>query len=621
MFEKSSLDNEAQHVDLNTLIVPYLDIDEDGNPDTASLKWAIIGTYSLKDTEFIQEKMIDYQTNVAPFDNKSIAEFIQSAYKQDITIELISMSDKKGALSDLATWNNDVSTENEALQWLIERNYETYNYAQETEDLYNNFKENKQIPDDAWAEAEKHETTHEKLKLLIKKGYSYKKDIEKEHPQPKDKTKPIWDDEHWEDQDTVTLMRSAAVHKLNESQQYKKSTIKEIISDAPIAATFLFSVTATIVNHADSISTPSAILTALGGAIAYMINNSKNQVEKELDEILESLSNFRKNKDTPEKREQAATILKQDVARLNIKLSNIKPVTKTEFREKYPELLQHAKGKGYIPDPDLSTKKVLEASNSLLHIKNTKNIASNFAKKIKEGSIETWNALCESITEYKEPLALISGTGQGAKALYLNTIDWLHISDIKQKQETSKIAIERTEDVYTKIKGQDEKLPITEMLHSSVSMDDLEASKAAHTNIIEYKNRQPINLLNFGLASSLTGYAGYDLVSKSMSLAQTYYPTPEITQQAQEILHNALTDNWLGVVSNSWGILLGGIAALSATGHKYSSDTMALRSEFVKVDQNLSSILNLEGAIREIHKQQTQKAETTKEPEDMLTND
>ncbi len=601
--------SQEQKVNLETLIVPYLDITEDSNDETASLKWAILGTHSKKDTALLQELFVDYQTNVGPFDANNLIDTLKKAYEtRGIEIEVISNSDKGNALSDLVVWNGDVESETEALKWLINREYDISQYKNAINKLHDEISNDPQTPDDALEYSKKFKTKEDALIWLIKdskKLLDAEPIQDQESPATPEEDKKTakekladWDDEHWEDVDTVRLIRSAAVQKSKEMNEYKKSTIQELISDGPIAASMATG------------SIPAMILTSLGITIAALINKAKNETEKEYLEILESLSRFTENKKDPQKQKEAAKILKQDVARLNIKLSGIKPVSKEEFKATYPTLLQRARKEGFLKDPELSAKKIEETSKSLLHIEDKESIARKFANSTQNGSVYTWNCLVDSVKEWRHPVALASGSINGVKATYTNIVDGLHISDFKKTQKTSKIAVERAENEIIKINEKvQRKLPITELLHTDFDLKDLEASKAAHDNIEEYKKRQPLNHVNFGLASSLTLYAGYDLVDKAIDLVKIYSQDPQMLQQGHEMLQNAITDNWIGVLSNSWGILFGGVAALSATGKKLHHDTMALRSEFSKIDKNLSSVVELEKEIRKIHTEQIQKAD------------
>lgn len=601
--------SQEQKVNLESLIVPYLDIAEDKNDQTASLKWALLGTYSKKDTAQLQNLFVDYQTNIGPLDTHNLVEILKKAYEtNDIEIEVISNSDKESALSDLVVWNGDVETESEALRWLINREYDVSQYKEAIRTLYNEIKNDPQTPAENLEYSEKFKTREDAVIWLVKEAHkAYESELKQaqEEPQQTEEKAPAatektddWDDEHWEHVGTVRLMRSAAVQKSQEIAEYKKSKIKELISDGPIAASMATG------------SVPAMVLTGLGTTIAVLINKAEKETEKEYLEILESLSRFTENKKDPKKQNEAASILKQDVARLNIKLSGIKPVTKEEFRASYPTLLKRARKEGFLPDPELSAKKIEDTGKSLLHIKDTESIARRFAHSTKNGAVYAWNCLVDSVKEWKDPVALASGTVNGLKATYTNIVDSFHISDFQKTQRASRITVDRVENEIVKInENVQKKLPITELLHTDFDLQDLEASKAAHKNIEEYKQRQPLNHANFGLASSLTLYAGYDLVDKAMELVKIYSHDPQVMQQGQEMLQNAVTDNWIGVLSNSWGILFGGIAALSATGKKLHHDTMALRSEFSKIDKNLSSVVELEKEIRKIHTEQLQKAE------------
>ncbi len=153
--------SQEQKVNLETLIVPYLDITEDNNDETASLKWAILGTHSKKDTALLQELFVDYQTNVGPFDANNLIDTLKKAYEtRGIEIEVISNSDKDNALSDLVVWNGDVESETEALKWLINREYDISQYKNAINKLHDEISNDPQTPDDALEYSKKFKTPY-----------------------------------------------------------------------------------------------------------------------------------------------------------------------------------------------------------------------------------------------------------------------------------------------------------------------------------------------------------------------------------------------------------------------------------------------------------------------------
>lgn len=650
--EQSKNISQDQTVGLETLIVPYLDQIEDGNDNTASLKWAIIGAYSKKDTAQLQSVLIDYQTNIGPLDSHNLFDLVKHCIKEhQMHVDVISFSDKPSALSDLATWNGEVNNEMEALEWLIKRDYDIAQFDNKVKELYTQLVQSDNFTKEAIEYSEglpsredaviwlvKHKNSPEEHKVPKAPfsqqdldSVSLKKDFTKapqgkKHSQKSAPKKDHWDDEHWDNQEgTVYLMRSAAVQKLRDIEEYQQSTIKELISDGPIAASMATG------------SPVAMVLTAIGVTIATLINKAKNDTETEYLEILESLARFSENKKDPEV--DAVKVLKQDVARLNIKLSGTHPASKEDYKKAYPTLISRARKEGYLPNPDLTSQRIEEAGKSLLHIKDQKNIAKNLLKSIQDGSAYAWDCLVDSVKEWRHPLALFEGSINGSVAMASNVAHWvdkkLNISDKTEKHKRSKIAIEKVENHIITIKEQTQtkrQLPIAELLDTDMNIQDLEvakeATKLAHQNIVEYQKRQTLNHVNFGLAGGLTVIAGvdtairlHDLAASALDVAKAHYASdPTLITQTHEMLSNAVSDNWVGVLSNTWGILLGGVAAMSATGKKLHHDTTALRSEFSKVEQNLESVLRLEKEIRQIHSQQIQKTQKERQ-QDAPTND
>ncbi len=657
-------------IDLQTLIVPYLDQLEDGNPETASLKWAILGTYALKDHEKIRSLLEDYEQDVGTIESESLQKLISVAYKDHNTkIHLISWSDKEGSLADLATWNDDIETQEEAYNWLNEHGYDTEHYATPWEDKRSQSL-NEHDTDDA--------INTDGKKIITDKH------LEGDSLTAEEIKKEQWVDEHWDNKSTIHLLRSALVQKYDQMQGFKISAMEEINSDVPTGMYAAASATP-LMEFSPAASVITAFGLGIGGAIFY----DKTTVEREFHDILKVLSNHQKNRSDPETRENALELLSQEKEKLNIKLANVKPIDKEDFKKNYKTFTSIAYEKGYLTPPNTNASMIDEAAQSLHKAQknHAKEIVKNLSAGIKAGGDLAWTALKTSVKRWKDPIALASGTINGVKAIGINAADILSKSKRVTSRQKSDITLSGLKSEMKSHGYSSRKMPTVETMYTEKTLETLkEAQKAhdaqidRHENIDTYRKRQPFNLGVFTMAAGLTGVGFYDLYKRSSELFDhysakiqnsealeiqhisnepsimlsdapsttedalqclvqdsvsdtilfpsglhdtplfehlvqtkellaTYATDPQVHIAAQEMMQSAVTDNWIGVFTNSWGILLGGIAALGATGQKYYDDTKALRSEFAKADNSLETLVEYQHSLRRLADDQAKKAD------------
>ncbi len=656
-------------IDLQTLIVPYLDTAEDGNPETASLKWAILGTYALKDHEKIRTLLQGYEQELGTIESDKLQELISTAYNDYNTkIHLISWSDKDNALADLATWNDEIETQEEAYNWLEKHGYDTEHYATPWKDKSTKPSKSEDHDNSAPQEGE---TEPDKAKTESLEEAS--------EPKPAE-----WVDEHWENKSVIHLLRSALVQKYEQMQGFKISAMEEVNSDVPTGLYAAASATP-LMEFSPAASAITAFGLGIGGAIFY----DKTTVEKEFHDILKVLSNHRKNRSNPETRDQALELLQQEKDKLNIKLANVKPVDKDVFKKNYTTFVNIAYEKGYLTRPNTNAAVIDESTQRLHSVQknHAKEIAKNLSTALKAGGALSWTALKTSVKRWKDPVALASGTINGFKAVGINAADMFGHSKRVTSRQKSDITLKGLKTEMKSHGYHGRKMPTVETMYTEKTLETLKEAQIAHDaqidrheNIDTYRKRQPFNLAVFSMASGLTGSGFYDLYERSSELYEHYatqlendsaaeiaqaasetplmlqditetsdaalqclmdetatggltnFPTqlfdtamyehiihtkdiltniaadPQMHIAAQEMMQSAVTDNWIGIFTNAWGILLGGIAALGATGQKYYDDTKALRSEFAKADNSLETLVEYQHSLRRLAEDQARKA-------------
>lgn len=411
----------------------------------------------------------------------------------------------------------------------------------------------------------------------------------------------VWDDHYWNDPESnVMKMRSALYHFHNEMKELERSSVKEVISDAPLAGlgitnsiSPLFASTAATVGLAtqyDFTNTvmPTAAL-VLGLLIAGKLVHDKKNISKDYRTISETLANFRMNADE-QGYEYAEKKLNKDLNKLNIKLTDIPTVTKEEFDKRGSIYLMDAENFGFMPPKLTTADSAVKASNSL------RDIAKSHGKAIGQNLHKRFMIGCLVFSAFLESVKDLGKIGQTTKSVYNAGVSMIvdakeakkinHLTDSFKKNHSGNIQKFREHAERPKVKAVS--------LRAKKNLEKLEQHKLTLDTIEEIRGKQGVDKGSFLLASGLMGLSigglsigVHDLVTnfENFNLLQT-----------------------LTLAANSMGLL--GLGPLQKTAELVIRNHEALHSEKAKAAESDKAIAT-DGDIRffdQLAKEQHDKA-------------